>query len=128
MTPIRIRALLHVPFEGPGHFAQWAEDRGHRLSTTRLYAGDDIPRPEDYDWLLVMGGPMSVYDDAEHIWLGAEKTAIRDALDADKYVLGVCLGAQLIACVLGARVQANDDKEIGWFPVTKTSDGCAAPF
>jgi GMP synthase-like glutamine amidotransferase len=89
----------------------------HTLTSTHLYAGDALPDPRDIDLLVVMGGPMSANDEHRVPWLGAEKRFIRAAIDGGVAVLGVCLGAQLIASVLGARVMRNRAKEIGWFEV-----------
>ncbi len=114
-----IHTLSHVPFEGPGHIADWAAVRGHRISHARLFDGDAIAPSADYDWLLVMGGPMGVHDTERFPWLIDEADAIREAVAAGKTVLGVCLGAQLIAHALGARVAPHAHKEIGWFPVTR---------
>lgn len=69
--------------------------------------------------LIVMGGPMSVNDDATIAWIAAEKAFIKQAIDAGKIVMGICLGAQFIASVLGATVYKNSQKEIGWFPLHK---------
>jgi GMP synthase-like glutamine amidotransferase len=113
--------MLHVPFEGPGHFGDWAKARGHRLSETHLFDEAAPLAGDAFDWLLVMGGPMGVHDDDRYPWMPAEKTAIRAAIDAGKPVIGVCLGAQLIANVMGARVFPNAEKEIGWFPVISTA-------
>jgi GMP synthase-like glutamine amidotransferase len=78
--------------------------------------------------LIVLGGPMSVNDEDTFPWLVAEKQFIRDAVNAGKSVLGICLGAQLIACTLGAKVYTNDIKEIGWFPIEGTSSGDSLTF
>jgi len=72
------------------------------------------------DWLVVMGGPMNIYEDDQYPWLTDEKKYIRQAIEGQKIVLGICLGAQLIADALGQKVYANQNKEIGWFPVVKT--------
>ena len=114
----RVQVLQHVAFEDPGAITPWLLERGHRISTTRLYLNELPPAPEDVDWLIIMGGPMGVHDEAELPWLGAEKTFIRACIDAGKTVLGICLGAQLIADVMGARVHRNAETEIGWFPVS----------
>ncbi|MDX1496504.1 MAG: type 1 glutamine amidotransferase [Salinisphaeraceae bacterium] len=98
------------------------------MSCTRWFAGEKPPTMDDYDWLIVMGGPMSVHDEADHPWLASEKQAIRAAIDAGKAVLGICLGAQLIAHVLGAEVGANTQKEIGWFPVKLTQNAALSPL
>lgn len=121
---MQIHVVQHVPFEGPASFADWALDRRHQLTTTRLYQGDALPEIDDsWDWLLVMGGPMNVYEEARYPWLAAEKAFIGRAIAAGKTVIGVCLGAQLIAAALGARVRRAIEKEIGWFPVDLTRQG-----
>lgn len=126
--PIHAHVLQHVPYEGPGTMATWLAQRGIPLSCTRLYAGEPLPAPERVDWLIVMGGPMGVHDDAGHLWFAAEKSFIRQCLrEGDAAVLGVCLGAQLIAHLLGARVYANPVKEIGWFPISRTDQGRTHP-
>jgi GMP synthase (glutamine-hydrolysing) len=114
--------LQHVPFEGLGSIEGWAEDRGHTVHVTRLWAGDPLPSPGAFDWLIVMGGPMSVHDEGAHPWLAREKRFLRASLDAGTRVLGICLGAQLLAEALGARVRPARAREIGWFPVTLTPE------
>lgn len=120
---MRIQVLQHVPFEGPAGIADWARARGHRLAIVHLYEGEPPPDPVHYDWLVVMGGPMSVGDETAHPWLVPEKSAIRQAIDAGRTVVGICLGAQLIAEVLGGRVYPNPEREIGWLPVELTEPG-----
>jgi GMP synthase (glutamine-hydrolysing) len=117
---MRIHSLHHVPFEGLGSIAVWAEKNDHSVTTTRLYQDNDFPDTTDFDMLIIMGGPMSVHDSTIYPWLEAEKTFISQAIKADKTILGICLGAQLIAHVLGAQVYPNKKKEIGWFPVNAT--------
>lgn len=114
---MRAHYLQHVEFEGLGIIEDSLRARGVEVSGTRLYAGDSLPALDDIDLLVVMGGPMSVNDEAELPWLAAEKAFIRQALTADKRVLGVCLGAQLIASALGQRVYPGAEKEIGWLPI-----------
>lgn len=120
---LKIHCLQHVPYETPGTIAEWAEERGHRISFTRFFNGGSLPLQEDFDWLIVMGGPMGVHDDKEFQWLVAEKAFIQKAIENGKTIVGVCLGAQLLADALGARVYRNEYKEIGWFPVHMTSQG-----
>ncbi len=117
---MRIHYLQHVPFEGLGNIENWALLRGHQISDTQLYNNDPLPEPEEFDWLIVMGGPMNIYEGDMFPWLAREKTFIRDAIDAGKIVLGVCLGAQLIADALGAKIHRNQYPEIGWFNVRLT--------
>lgn len=123
---MRIACLQHVPFEGPGNIARWALERGHTISTTNLFDGLPVPSLEDFDTLVVMGGPMSVHDEAEHPWLVPEKRLIRRSIDSGRFVLGVCLGSQLIAEVLGSTVRRNRVKEIGWFPVRLRPEAAAS--
>lgn len=120
---MRIHHLQHVPFEGLGSMASYFDERGYQRSSTHLYAEHSLPSQDDFDWLIVMGGPMGVHDVAEHHWLSAEKQFIRAAIEAQKIVLGICLGAQLIADVLGARVTRNPCREIGWFSIDPCDEG-----
>ncbi|MFN8628404.1 MAG: type 1 glutamine amidotransferase [Candidatus Binatia bacterium] len=122
---MRIHYLQHVAFEGPGSIAAWAQRAGHQLTATRFHEAEHLPALEAVDWLVVMGGPMSVHDERAHPWLLQEKRFIEAAIAAGKTVLGICLGAQLIAQVLGARVYPNPVKEIGWFPVERTPQATA---
>jgi GMP synthase-like glutamine amidotransferase len=119
---MHIHWLQHVPFEGLGAIETWAQRRGHSLSATRLYAGDPLPEVDSFAMLVVMGGPMGIYDEQEYPWLSLEKSFLQTVIGAEKPVLGICLGAQLVADVLGGRVRANKDKEIGWFPVTRAEE------
>ena len=114
---MRVHVLQHVPFEGLGSIGPWLQRRGAAISATRFFAGDQLPHLESLDMLVAMGGPMSVNDEATLPWLQEEKRLIADAIGRGTPVLGVCLGAQLIASALGARVFPNHVKEIGWFPV-----------
>jgi len=103
--------------EGLGRIAAWAENRGHSVSCTHLYRGDPLPPVDSFDFLVIMGGPMNIYEYRNHPWLPVEKEFIKCAIDSGKTVLGVCLGAQLIADVLGAKIYQNATQEIGWYPV-----------
>ncbi len=119
MATLRIHYLQHVPFEGLGCKEDWIRTKGHILTSTHLYEDANFPPLEDFDWLIIMGGPMGVYDEEEYSWLTLEKQFIKAAIDNGKIVLGICLGAQLIAAALGATVKQHIQKEIGWFPITK---------
>jgi GMP synthase-like glutamine amidotransferase len=114
---MRIHYFQHVSFEGLGSMATYFEARGDRLSATQLYEGQSPPPLDALDWLIVMGGPMGAGDESRYPWMAMEKTYIRRAIEAGKVVLGICLGAQLMAAVLGARVFKNSHREIGWFPI-----------
>jgi GMP synthase-like glutamine amidotransferase len=125
---MKVHWFQHVPFEGLGLIEGWLLARGHSLSCTRFYAGEAPPAAGEFDWLVVMGGPMNVYQYREHPWLGPEKRIIGEAVAAGKRVLGLCLGAQLIADALGGKVYQNGEREIGWFPVRAVPAGAASPF
>jgi GMP synthase (glutamine-hydrolysing) len=113
----RILVFKHVPYEGPATITDWAARAGHVIDIHEWYqtptAPDELP-----DYLIIMGGPMNVDEEQEYPWLAAEKTYIRKALDADIPVLGICLGAQLIAAVLGEKVYPGPHRELGWLPLT----------
>lgn len=112
-----IHCFIHVPFEGLGNIEPWLEKQGYGIATTRLYDCQKLPEQADVDMLIVMGGPMSVNDNHEYPWLVAEKAFIYEVIAAGKPVLGICLGAQLIASALGSKVYRSEHKEIGWFPI-----------
>lgn len=117
---MRVHYLQHEPFEGLGSMAKWFETHPATLAATHIYHADaSLPDSNDFDWLILMGGGMSVHDEDALPWLRPEKEFVRQAIDRGKIVLGVCLGAQMIAAALGARVFKNPVKEIGWFPVTR---------
>lgn len=114
---MRAHYLQHVAFEGLGSIAPWLRGAGYTITATRFFGSARFPHLNDVDLLIVMGGPMSVNDEQELPWLVQEKQFIRSAIKAGKPVLGICLGAQLIASALSASVYPNHSKEIGWFPV-----------
>jgi len=115
---VKISVLQHAAFEGPGEIATWAGRRGHSVSVTHLYRGDALPAPDAFDLLVVMGGEMNIYQYRDWPWLKPESAFIKSALERGKRVIGICLGAQLIADALGARVVQNAQIELGWFPIT----------
>ena len=119
---MRVHYLQHVPFEGLGSIAPWLEARGARVTSTRLYEDPRLPGVDYFDWLIVMGGPLSANDDPLHPWLATERELIAEAVESGKTVLGICLGAQLLAGALGARVYRNHEPEIGWFRVEAVDD------
>lgn len=114
---MRAHYFQHVPFEGLGSIEPWLETAGYEITCTRFYESAVLPDSEQVDLLIVMGGPMSVNDEVEYPWLVSEKKFIRDMIESGKPVLGICLGAQLIARAMGARIYKNPVKEIGWFPI-----------
>lgn len=104
---MRIHVLQHVPFEGLGAIEDWLASARATVSFTRFFAGDVLPPADEVDGVIVMGGPMSVHDIRVHPWLDAEKAFLSRLLQCDVPLLGICLGAQLLAEALGARVQAR---------------------
>lgn len=126
---MRIHIFQHAAFEKPGVVADWAAEQGHTTTYTLLYDKQhEFPAIDDIDALVVMGGPMGAYDDHLHSWLSREKTYITDCIHAGKKVLGICLGAQLVAACLGASVYRAPHKEIGWFAVQPTGDCKSVPW
>lgn len=120
---MRIHALQHVDFEGLGHIGRWIADRGHSLTMTRFFAGEKLPGLDQFDRLIIMGGPMNIYEDDRYPWLVEERAFIKKALASGKSAVGICLGAQLLADALGSPVVAGLQKEIGWFPIRLTEAG-----
>jgi GMP synthase-like glutamine amidotransferase len=119
---MNIAVLQHAPHEGPGVISAWAHSRGHEIAITEV-SREAPPAVESIDLLVIMGGAMNVYQEDEYPWLAGEKAFIAAVIQAGKAVLGVCLGAQLLAVVLGGKVAGNGYKEIGWFPVELTDEG-----
>jgi GMP synthase-like glutamine amidotransferase len=117
---MRIHYLQHVPFEDLSSIEPILRKKGHELTATHLYKGQQLPLVKEIDWLIVMGGPMGIYDEAKYPWLNAEKLFIKQAIESNKIVLGICLGAQLIADALGAKVCQNKHREIGWFNISRS--------
>ncbi len=117
---MRVHVLQHVPFEGLGSIASWLEGRRASVSYTHFYEESTLPKLDGLDLVIAMGGPMSVNDESTLPWLRMEKQFLRDAVVQGIPVLGVCLGAQLIANALGSRVYRNAQREIGWFQIEAT--------
>ena len=112
--------MQHVPYEKPGSIIDWAKKYSAKITSTAFHRGESLPDHSDFDFLVVMGGPMNIYEDDQYPWLKREKPFIKQQIDRGIPVLGICLGAQLIADVLGAKIHKGPAKEIGWFPVHKT--------
>jgi GMP synthase-like glutamine amidotransferase len=124
---VRIHYLQHVPYERVGWIQDWAESRGHKITGTLTYEDPSgagaLPDPEGLDLLVVMGGPMNIYEYDEHPWLLVEKDFIRACISGGKAVLGICLGGQLVADVLGGEVTRAPFEEVGWYQVELTDEG-----
>lgn len=123
---MRAHYLQHVPFEGLGCIEPWLRRAGYEVTATRFYDSEELPPPADVDLVVAMGGPMSVNDEQQYPWLAAEKRFIGAVIELGRPVLGVCLGAQLIASARGAAVYPNKVKEIGWLPIQGVEPGANA--
>ena len=115
---MRFHIIQHVAFEGPAAIESWLKRRNFTITTTRFFLGDTLPVQEDFDVLIVMGGPMGVEDVQQYPWLTEERRFIQESIGNGKYILGICLGAQLIARACNARVIKNKYREIGWFDIS----------
>ncbi len=122
---MKVHVLQHVPFEDIGSMAAWLAARDARIRYTRFYESPILPEPAGLDLVLAVGGPMSVNDETAFPWLRIEEEFVRDVIQRGVPIVGICLGAQLIAKALGARVYANRRKEIGWFDVQGLAAGDA---
>lgn len=107
----------HVEYEGPGILVPLLEARGHNLHIVKLFAGDPIPHEDDIGFAIMLGGPMSVLDEANYPYFVREKELCKDMVQLGKPLLGICLGAQMIASAFRAAILKAPEKEIGWHPV-----------
>lgn len=124
---MKIHCLQHSHLGGEIYLPIWAAEKGHEWVTSIVPASQSLPDPEDLDCLVVLGGPMSAWDEGKHPWLAAEKRLLESLIEAEKPILGICLGAQLLAGVLGARTYAGEHKEIGWQRVEATLESRSHP-
>ncbi len=126
---MRILVLQHHPVETPAVFGEVLDERGIARDTVRPDLGQPVPAaPEGFAGILVMGGPMAVYEEARYPWLRDEHRLLQAALERDVPTLGICLGSQLIAKAAGARVAPGPEKEIGWYRLTLSPAGEADPL
>jgi GMP synthase-like glutamine amidotransferase len=119
--------LQHISCEPPGAFGEVLTERGAEVVTIELDEGQPLPDWQDFDHIIAMGGPMSVNDDDRLPWLAGEKRFVNAAVRAGKSFWGTCLGSQLLAASLGARVYAGPRPEVGLLPVRLTPDALRDP-
>lgn len=119
---MRIHSLQHVSYGHLNTIAQWSKHKTHSLSTTLLCQDFELPKFDDFDLLIINGGPMSIFDEDRYPWLKEEKKFIINAIEKRKTILGICLGAQLLADAMGAKVYKTQYPEIGWHPVSLTEE------
>lgn len=124
---MRLVVVQHLFCESPGSYNVELDRRGVERTVVELDTGDRLPDWRDFDGVIAMGGPMSVNDEAEHPWLAGEKRWIAEAVEAGKPFFGACLGVQLLASALGARVYPLEEAEVGLLPVERTAEGLADP-
>jgi len=122
---MKIAVLQHAAFEGPGEVTTWAQEHGHIVVIHHLYKGDPLPHLDAFDLLVIMGGEMNIYQYRDWPWLKPESQFIKSALAAGKPAIGFCLGSQLLADALGSRVVQNPVLEVGWLPISWTSEARA---
>ena len=126
---MNIHFILHETFEVPGAYLKWAQERGHNVTSTKVYEEEKLPETVDgIDFLIVMGGPQSPDENRQafpYYDPKAEIALIQKAIDADIYIVGVCLGAQLLSVAYGGKYEYSPEREIGVFPINLTEAGLA---
>lgn len=125
---MRVLVIMHVENEGPGVFGELLQAAGAEVKTARLHLGDELPDPRELDAAFSMGGPMNVYEEAQYPFLRDETRFLQSAAEHNLPVLGICLGAQMIAKAAGAAVTKNRVEEVGWGTVSLTGAGLADPL
>ncbi len=116
---MKAHCLQHELIEDMGAIEAWLLENNFEISYTRFFEHEDLPLMDDIDWIIIMGGSMSVNDENIFPWLAKEKAFIKKCISEAKVVIGVCLGSQLIASSLDCKVYKNPEKEIGWYPIYK---------
>ncbi|QCJ42625.1 type 1 glutamine amidotransferase [Bacillus sp. S3] len=119
---MKIHFIQNDELATPGFIEEWVNGKKYSLSRTRMYDGEAFPSMDQFDLLIILGGRMGAYEESIFPWLIQEKQFIREAIDQGKWILGICLGSQLLADVLGGKVYPHTHQEIGWWPVEKTEE------
>lgn len=125
---MNVLIIKNIVTEGPGTIGDYLRANNYPYSIIDLQRGTPLPDIAAFTHLVIMGGPMAVYEMDLHPFLVEEAKFIETAIKAKKRILGICLGAQMLARVFGARVYPGKEKEIGWYDVSLTSDGIADPL
>lgn len=125
---MRIQYIIHADFEPPGIIEEWAKQNNFEENFCRPFAGETVPNSNEYDLLIIMGGPQSPLNTDEAPYLKDEIILIKKTIHAGIPILGFCLGAQLIGEALGARTEKSPNKEVGVFPIELTEEGCKDPL
>lgn len=119
---MKILIVSHADFEKPGCIDDWARNHNHQTQEVRPYKGEQIPNMDDFDFLIVMGGPQSLLPIIKDPYLSNEIELIKQALKKQKRIIGVCLGAQLLGEALGAKAERSPNREIGIYPIELLDD------
>jgi GMP synthase-like glutamine amidotransferase len=125
---MNVLIVKHVDIEGPGLIELCLKQRTIPYRVICLETGDPLPKPDAFTHIVLLGGPMNVYEEDRYPFLRGEDLFIKEAIQRGKHILGICLGAQLIAKALGATVTKSPVKEIGWCEVSLTEEGSKDPL
>ncbi len=125
---MKIQILQHISALPPGSIIEWLEKHNYDYRINYIKRGDPLPASVETDFLIILGGALNVKDEIANPWLKAEKEFVRKIIFSDKPVLGICLGAQIIARALDMNVEKNTKAEMGWFDVVLTEAGTEEPF
>ena len=125
---MRILAFDHVPTESLGAIETWASENSHTVAHHQWYGSTSLPDLSTWDLLFVMGGPMNIYEDSKFPWLATEKAYLDKAIAAGKWMVGICLGSQLLADRLGGQVTRNREPEIGWHSIRRHLEADSDPI
>jgi GMP synthase (glutamine-hydrolysing) len=120
---MKIVCITHADFETPGVIEDWAQSKNYEFTVCKPYKGDKCPDAQDFDFLVVMGGPQDGKDLSKTPYLVDEVLLIQQAITENKTIIGFCLGAQLIGQALGAQTERSPEKEVGVFPITLNEEG-----
>ncbi|WP_122341807.1 type 1 glutamine amidotransferase [Pseudomonas caricapapayae] len=124
---MKLHFVVHESFEAPGAYETWAKNRGYSVSYSKVHESDALPKDaQGFDLLVVFGGPQdpaTTTEQCAHFDAAAECRLIRQAVDDNKAVIGICLGSQLIGEALGAKFGHSPEKEIGKYPIKLTEEG-----
>ena len=123
-----VMIIKHIEIEGPGLIEDCLKEEKIPYQILNLESGVHLPKPDDCAGIVILGGPMNVYEEDRYPFLREEDLFIKEAIQRGKAVLGICLGAQLVAKALGAKVTKALVKEIGWFDVSLTKVGSRDPL
>jgi GMP synthase-like glutamine amidotransferase len=122
-----VTCFQHIDCEGPGSLGEILRSQGIKLKVLKPFQGDRIPEHLG-DGLVVLGGPMGVYEESRYPWMSEELSAIRKCLETRRPILGICLGSQMLASAGGGQVYKGPQPEVGWYPVTLTREGHLDPL